>query len=112
MKHLFFLFLLTAISLTVIADDKIDRIYEFYEDGQVHRARMEFMQLPASALRDGNRLFLAGLFETNAAGAREFFLAALILRLRRWGYRVQLRRPDETFFHQQAWRIPFYSKSE
>ncbi len=60
----------------VRADQQIDRIYDFVKDGRISDAERAFQELPQSAARDGNRLFVNGLLERSGDRARDLFDAA------------------------------------
>ncbi|MFH1701445.1 MAG: SPOR domain-containing protein [Candidatus Zixiibacteriota bacterium] len=77
MKYLLitiFIFGLTAFGL---ADDKIDEIYQLFSTGKIYRAESEFSQLPQTAIREGNRLFMASLLDPDGKSARDKIEAAI-----------------------------------
>jgi hypothetical protein len=59
------------------ADEGINRIYKLYASGDLQRAAEEYRQLPAETGRDGNRLFLSALFETDGRKAYDLLRAAV-----------------------------------
>jgi len=61
----------------VSADDQVDRIYRDFTAGNIGRAQADFRQLPQAAVRDGNRLFLSALFETDGRRAYDLLATAL-----------------------------------
>jgi hypothetical protein len=62
---------------TVCADQQIDRIYESVKNGKISEADRAFQQLPQSAARDGNRLFVNALLERSGDRARDLLGAAV-----------------------------------
>jgi len=71
--------IIIAVSLAggALAGGPVDRIYEYFRDGDITRARAEFQDLPQSAARDGNRLFVSGLLEPSGEMARDLLSAAV-----------------------------------
>ena len=64
-------------AVSAAADDAVDQIYKKFSTGEVSVAQKEFRQLPQTATRDGNRLFLSALFETDGKQARDLLKAAI-----------------------------------
>jgi hypothetical protein len=60
-----------------MAGEDVDEVYDLYRDGKIFKARREFQELPQSAARDGNRLFVGGLLETSGDRARDLLNAAI-----------------------------------
>lgn len=61
----------------VFADPQIDRVYDYIKDGKISEADRAFQDLPQSAARDGNRLFVNGLLERSGERSRDLFNAAV-----------------------------------
>lgn len=77
MKYLLITIFIFGISAMSLADDKIDEIYQLFSDGKINRAKSEFNGLAQTNVRDGNRLFLASLFDTDGKSAQDKIEAAL-----------------------------------
>lgn len=72
------LFILIMICVSISsADEKIDAIYEKFNQGKLKEAEKDLHRLPATSVRDGNRLFLSALFEIKGARVRKFLEAAI-----------------------------------
>lgn len=77
MKHLYLVITLCWLVGSVAADQQVDRIYRDFSAGNVSRAQTDFRQLPQVTIRDGNRLFLSALFESDGRRAFDQLAAAL-----------------------------------
>jgi hypothetical protein len=62
--------------MIVRADDQVDDIYRDFIQGELIRAQKELNQLPQTAARDGNRLFLLSLYEPLGDRANDLLRAA------------------------------------
>ncbi len=72
------LFILLMLSISIAsADDRVDAIYDKFIQGKLKEAETKLHRLPSTTVRDGNRLFLAALFEVSGSRARAFFEAAI-----------------------------------
>lgn len=69
--------MLLTMAGAVRADQQIDRVYDLMKDGKISEADRAFQQLPQSAARDGNRLFVNALLERSGDLARDLFGAAV-----------------------------------
>jgi hypothetical protein len=61
----------------VCADQQVDRIHDLVKQGKISEADRAFQQLPQSAARDGNRLFVNALLERSGDRARDLLDAAV-----------------------------------
>lgn len=77
MKLTFWVIALICFASTVRADEQVDRIYQDFVRGKITRAQKEFRQLPQTTVRDGNRLFISSLFETDGKRVYELLEASL-----------------------------------
>jgi hypothetical protein len=77
MKKILLLVLLAALAGFAFADEEIDDIYNLYQSGNVEAAERKFDKLPPMTTRDGNRLFVAALFEKEGREAEEMLRGAL-----------------------------------
>lgn len=77
MKPAFVLLLILFMAAPLAADERIDKIYQYFHDGEISRAREEFRRLPQTTVRDGNRLFITALLESHGPSARTQLRAAL-----------------------------------
>lgn len=68
---------LICLACPLQADPQIDRVYQRFQNGDLVRAREEFRRLPQTAVRDGNRLFISALLETDGKRARDLLRAAV-----------------------------------
>ncbi len=68
---------LICVAGTAAADDAVDHIYSNFIKGDISDAQREYRQLPQTAVRDGNRLFLSALFETDGKQAYDLLKASL-----------------------------------
>jgi len=62
---------------TALADSQVDRIYDNIKDGKISEADRSVGELPQSAARDGNRLFVSALLDRSGDRARDLFNAAV-----------------------------------
>ncbi|MCK5126470.1 MAG: SPOR domain-containing protein [candidate division Zixibacteria bacterium] len=77
MKLPLILFLALSLFSGLWADDSIDRIFDSYMAGNIADARAMLSRLPQSAARDGNRLFISALFESDGTEISNKLKAAL-----------------------------------
>lgn len=77
MKLLLPVIIALSMAAGVPAGEPVDRVYECFRDGDIARARSEFQNLPQSAARDGNRLFVNGLLEPSGEVVRDLLSAAV-----------------------------------
>jgi hypothetical protein len=68
--------LLSLVGIAV-ADHQVDHIYDYVLSGEISEANRAFQELPQSAARDGNRLFINALLERSGERARDLLNASV-----------------------------------
>ncbi len=78
MNRVILIFALSLLlSVAARADQQADRVYDYVKHGKISEAERAFQELPQSAARDGNRLFVNALLERTGDRARDLFDAAV-----------------------------------
>ena len=77
MKTRLLVLCLIGLAAVIAADETSDNIYRLFERGNIAAARTGVQALPQSAARDGNRLFVASLFENEGASVENKLEAAI-----------------------------------
>ncbi|MCP4570585.1 MAG: hypothetical protein GY841_23620 [FCB group bacterium] len=77
MKTIIVIIMALLCAMPLYADKRVDGIFARFNEGDLETARQELRELPQSAARDGNRLFIAALLETDAIISRNMLKAAI-----------------------------------